>query len=186
MIYDAETGIRIMEKYLGNNIDLTTRLNHSRSVGDFSLKVARKIGERNPELGLDVQLCGFLGYVHDIGYSKDPRTHERVTIKMLKEDGVDTQTANKTMHGFEEEEDYLPRGIEGIILNYCDMSVMDGKKVELRERFDDSKRRMQSNESLEPRDREIISAKIEHAFPRFQRYERIVLTLAEVASVNDF
>src|SRR3990167_7048693 len=99
MIYNAQTGRELMQKYLCNESGIAKRLEHSMAVGDFSSKVARRIAQRNPELSLDADLCEFLGYSHDIGYSVSDGKHEVYTINLLRGEGVNPQVARKAMHG---------------------------------------------------------------------------------------
>src|SRR3990167_4189417 len=99
MIYNAQTGRELMQKYLCNESGLAKRLEHSLAVGDFSSKVARRIAQRNPELILDADLCEFLGYSHDIGYSIADGKHEIHTIDLLQMEGVEPRIARKAMHG---------------------------------------------------------------------------------------
>ena len=133
----------LMEKYLGIDQKMAKRLEHSISVGQFVAKVAKKIAFNNPELNLDVDLCEFLGYCHDIGYSMVDGKHENLTIAFLCAEGIDWKIARMAMHGqlLEQfgkkegnEELYMPRGIEGMILTYCDMSVRVGEPVSIKER----------------------------------------------------
>jgi len=99
MIYNAQTGRELMQKYLGNESGIAKRLEHSMAVGDFSSKVARRIAQRNPELSLDADLCEFLGYAHDLSYSVADGKHEVHTVEILRREGVDPTVARKAMHG---------------------------------------------------------------------------------------
>ncbi|GEM_PF-2352848 len=195
MEYNAESGKALMQKYLGNEQRLAKRLEHSIAVGDFSSKVARQITARNPELGLNADLCEFLGYSHDIGYSKADEKHEIHTIDILRTEGVDFQTARKAMHGqlaeqFGEKEGnierYLPSGIEGIILTYCDMSVRTGEPMPIRERAAEIIDRVKRNSEMPEQLKKDIEENMHKALPRFERYEQIVLALAGVKSAKDF
>lgn len=187
MIINAETGKLLMAKYLGDNQKLSKRFEHSQSVGDFVLKVARGVAQINPELNLDVDLCEFLGYCHDIGYSVADGKHEMHTITLLLSEGVDAQIARKAMHGqlleqFGKKEgdikQYVPDGIEGIILVYCDMSVRVGEPVTIWERAEEIINRIKGVPGMADDLKQEIEANMRQALPRFERYEKIVLALA--------
>ncbi len=195
MEYNAKTGREIMEKYLGREPRLSKRLEHSISVGDFSSKVSRKIAEKNPELILDVDLCEFLGYSHDIGYSVADGKHEVHTIDLLQKEGVSLQIARKAMHGqlaeqYGEKEgnikQYMPLGIEGIILTYCDMSVRTGEPIAIRERANEIIERVRAIPNMPDQLKKDIEENMYKALPRFERYEQIVLALAGVKSASEF
>lgn len=194
MKYNAQTGKELMRKYLGRP-ELTKRIEHSTAVGVFSSKVARKIAQKNPELHLDTDLCEFLGYIHDIGYSVSDEKHEVYTIDILQKEGVDPQTARKAMHGqlveqFGEKEgninQYMPKGIEGIILTYCDMSVGIGEPVTIKERATEIIERIKVNPTMSEQLKKDIEDNMHKALPRFERYEKTILTLAGVQSVKEF
>jgi len=184
-----------MEKYLGNNPGLAKRLEHSQSVGDFACKVAERVAERNPELGLDAKLIGFLGYVHDIGYSVSDAKHEVHSVNILKKEGVEDAVAGKAMHGqlaeqFGETEgnvaQYLPIGLEGMILTYSDMSVRTGEPVPMVERAAEIIARIKAVPTMPEQLKQDIETNMYKALPRFERYEKIVLALAGVQSAREF
>jgi len=195
MRYDAQAGKELMQKYLGSEPRLAKRLEHSIAVGDFSSKVARRIAHINPELGLDAELCEFLGYSHDIGYSVADGKHEVHTIELLQKEGVDAQIARKAMHGqlaeqFGEKEgnaeQYMPVGLEGIILTYCDMSVRTGEPVAIRERAAEIIERIRAAPTMPEQLKREIEENMHKALPRFERYEQIVLALAGIKSAKEF
>ncbi len=195
MEINAQTGKLLMEKYLGNNPKLAKRLEHSVSVGDFASKVAKRIAQSNPELNLNVDLCEFLGYCHDIGYSVADGKHEVFTVDILQKEGVDPQTAKMAMHGqlaeqFGEKEGnvqrFTPVGIEGIILTYCDMSVRVGEPVTIKERATEIIERIKSIPTMPEALKKDIEDNMMKALPRFERYEWIVLVLARVGSAKEF
>ena len=195
MEIDGETGKIIMKKYLGNDSKLIKRLEHSVSVGDFSSQVSRRIAQTTPELDLDIDLCDFLGYCHDIGYSVADGKHEACTVELLLKEGIDIQVARKAMHGqlaeqFGEKEgnvaQYLPMGIEGIILTYCDMSVRVGEPVTIRERAQEIIERIKSIPTMPDTLKKDIEDNMNKALPRFERYEQVVLALAGIKSVREF
>ena len=157
--------------------------------------MARKIAERNPELNIDVDLCEFLGYVHDIGYSVSAEKHEAYTVDILIRERVDYQIAKKAMHGqlveqFGEKEgnikQYEPIGIEGMILTYCDMSVKIGELVTIRERAMEIIERIQTISTISEQLRKDIEENMYKALPRFERYEQVILALAGLNSVKEF
>lgn len=195
MQYNAQTGKEIMQKYLGNDPKFETRLKHSEGVGDFMGKVARRIAKKNPELNLDVDLCDFLGYVHDIGYIVDEGLHQLYSIDLLIKEGVEESVAKKTMHGalfedFEGKDDcaskYLPQGIEGVMLTYADMSVRFGEPMPIKERAAEMFNRIASDKTMPQDVKERIKLSITKAMPRFERYEWVILILAGAGSVGEF
>lgn len=195
MKYNAKTGREIMQKYLGKEPRFAKRLEHSVGVGDFSCKVSRKIAEKNPELSLDVGLCEFLGYTHDIGYSISDGKHEIYTIDILIKEGIPIEIARKTIHGQlveqfgEKEKDiekYLPIGVEGIILTYCDMSVRVGEPVTIKERAKEIIERVRTIPTMPEQLKRDIEENMYKALPRFERYERIVLALAGIKNASEF
>lgn len=194
MNYNSQTGKELMQKYL-NTEKLAKRLEHSLAVGDFSSKVARKIAQRNYELSLDVNLCDFLGYCHDIGYSVADGKHEVFTVDILQKEGVEPQIARKAMHGqlleqfgFKEgnPEQYMPKGIEGIILTYCDMSVRTGEPVTIKERASEIIERIKGNATMSEQLKKDIENNMYKALPRFEKYEQIVLALAGIKYAKEF
>ncbi|VVB80930.1 HD domain protein [uncultured archaeon] len=195
MNYNAQTGRELMQKYLGNEPKLAKRLEHSVAVGDFSSKVARRITQRNPELSLDADLCEFLGYSHDIGYSVADGKHEVHTVDILQKEGVESQVARKAMHGQLVEQfgvkegdtaRYMPAGIEGMILTYCDMSVRTGEPVTIRERAAEIVGRIKGIPTMPEQLKKDIEENMYNALPRFERYEQAVLALAGVSSAKEF
>ncbi|HBM45597.1 MAG: hypothetical protein UT05_C0005G0027 [Parcubacteria group bacterium GW2011_GWF2_38_76] len=192
---NTQTGKLLATKYLGNNPKLATRLEHSISVGDLSSKVAKRIAQNNPELNINVDLCEFLGYCHDIGYFISPEKHEIHTIELLKKEGLDPEIAKKAMHGqlaeqFGEKEgnvrQYFPVGIEGIILTYCDMSVRIGEPVAIKERAREIIERIKTIPTIPDALKKDIEDNMIKALPRFERYEQIVLALAGLKSAKEF
>ena len=195
MKYNAQKGKELMQKFLGNEPRLAKRLEHSLAVGDFSSKVARRIAQRSPELSLDADLCEFLGYSHDIGYSVSDGKHEVYTINLLRGEGVNPQVARKAMHGqlaeqFGEKEgdtkQYMPIGIEGMILTYCDMSVRIGEPVTIRERAAEIIERVKAIQAMPYLLKKDIEENMHKALPRFERYEQAVLALAGIKSAKEF
>jgi len=195
-MYDREFGKSLLEKYLGRE-QLQKRKEHSLGVAEFAFKVALQIKKRNPELtDFDPEFVGFLGYVHDIGYSTANNKHEVHTIDILtKEEGIPYNVARMVMHGqlaeqFGEKEGdaekYLPVGLEGMILTYADMSVRTGDPTPIRHRAEEIASRIQSNPAMSAQLKQEIIDGLQKALPRFEKYERIVLALAGVRSVNDF
>ncbi len=189
-----QTGKELMTKYLGNNPKLAKRLEHSQGVGDFAYKIAQKVSSRNPELGLDSELIAFLGYSHDIGYSIADGKHEVHTVNLLEKEGYEHAIARKAMHGqlveqFSENEGnvkkYLPRGIEGMILTYADMSVRTGEPVSIKERASEIIGRIKSIPTMSEQLKTEIETNMYKALPRFERYEKVVLALTGVNSVKE-
>lgn len=196
MNYDRQTGKSLMQKYL-NTDKLQKRLEHTEGVADFAYKVANKIKSNNPELiNFDPEFVGFLAYVHDIGYSVADGKHEIHTIKILvdKED-VPKNIARFAMHGqlaeqFGEKEgnvsQYMPHGIEGMILTYADMSVRTGEPITLRERAKEIVDRINAIPTMTDELKKDIETNMYKALPRFEKYEKTVLALAGVNSAKEF
>ena len=196
MKYDCKTGNGIMRKYLGTD-DLQKRLEHSEGVAELAIKVAQRIKDNNPELTtFNPEFVGFLGYVHDIGYSVEAGKHEVHTIDILTDqESVPVEIARMAMHGqlveqFGESEgnvnQYIPHGIEGMVLTYADMSVRTGNPVPIRERADEIVKRVRGIPGMPDQLKDDIEINLYKALPRFEKYERIVLALAGVESVKDF
>lgn len=192
---NPENGKLLIEKYLGQTPQSAKRREHSLLVGNFSAKVAQRIKKINPELNLDVNLCEFLGYCHDLGYFIDPDRHELHTIDILKQEGVSVIIAQKTMHGqlleqFGEKEnkvlEYTPVDLEGIILTYCDMSIHIGIPITIDERAQEIIERVRAIPSMPENLKNDIVVNLQKALPRFKRYEKIVLALAALNSVKEF
>ncbi len=192
MAYDTSLGISMAHKYLVGSGHLETRLEHSLGVGRFALKVASRIKEVNPDIteGMDPEFSAFLGYVHDIGYSLGVAKHELHTIQILANgEKVPFDLARKAMHGPLAEQfndtSYLPAGLDGIILSYCDLSVRIGDPISIEDRYKDMFERLALMPESEEKKREVGDS-LNKALPRFKRYERLVLRLADAVSFKDF
>lgn len=193
MEYNRESGIRLMEKYLSRE-DLWEKLRHSRAMGDFAYRVADKIKLNSPEVDVNPELAAFVAYVHDIGSFVNHKMHELHTLDLLKKEEVPEDIAWKTMHGvfperYENEPEkaalYLPRGIEGIILSFADMSIRFEVPMSIEERTNEIITRMKTLPIEESR-RARIEKEIIKAMPRFKRYEKIIYALAGVSSYKEF
>jgi len=196
MIYDRQHGKELMQKYL-NTDKLQKRLEHTEGVAEFAFKVASKIKSANPELvDFNPEFVGFLGYVHDIGYSVADGKHEGHTINILLEkENIPQNIARFAMHGqiaeqFGEKEGnvskYMPHGLEGMILTYADMSVRTGEPITIRERAKEIIERVKAIPTMKEQLKKEIEDNMHKALPRFEKYEKIVLTLAGVNSAKDF
>ena len=185
----------LMKKYLSAT-SFTQRLEHSRGVGDLAFKIARKIEKENPEHSLNPELVGFLGYVHDLGYFYGAEKHEVKTHEILTGvEGFPYDIARKTMHGqlaeqYGEKErnvkQYLPVGIEGMIITYADMSVRTEQPIPIKDRAKEIIERIRGIANMPDQLKQDIEENMHKALPRFERYERIILALAGVDSVNNF
>jgi HD superfamily phosphodiesterase len=193
MEYNRELGIKLMEKYLSRE-DLWEKLRHSRAMGDFAYRIGEKIKHNSPEMGIDSELVAFVAYVHDIGSFVSHRMHELHTLDLLKNEGVPEDIALKTVHGtfperYENEPEkaklYLPRGIEGMILSFADMSIRLGEPMSVEERANEIITRMKTLPIEESR-RVKIEGEIRKALPRFFRYRDIIYSLAGVKSYKEF
>lgn len=193
MEYNRENGIKLMEKYLSRE-NLWEKLKHSKAMGEFAFKVAMRIKNNSPETEIDPELASFVAYTHDIGSFIDHRKHELHTIDLLVKEGVPENIAWKTMHGtfpetYEEDhvkaEKYLPRGIEGMILSFSDMSIRFGEPMSIDERAMEIITRMKTLPIEESR-RVRIESDIKKAMPRFKRYEKVIYALAGVSSYKEF
>jgi len=196
MEYDRQAGKDIMRKYLSTD-RLQKRLEHTEAVADFAFKVATKIKSANPELvDFDPELIGFLGYVHDIGYSVADGKHEVHTIDILvNKENIPEGVARKAMHGqlaeqFGEKEgnveQYLPIGLDGMVLTYADMSVRTGEPGTMQARAKEIIDRIKSIPSMPEQLKKDIEENMYKALPRFERYETNILALAGVNSAKEF
>lgn len=196
MKYDRILGEKILNKYLSLP-RYKPKFDHSQFVGEFAYKVAHKIKLENPELKqFDPELVGFLGYVHDIGVYIHPIGHERHTIGMLiNNENIPPNIAQMTIHGqlIEQHgkkdnkiEEYTPIGLEGMILTYADMSIKTKDPMSIEKRRDEIVQRVQGIKRLSDEIKKDIIDNLHIAMPRFKRYEKIILTLANVNSYKDF
>ncbi|MDD4878531.1 MAG: hypothetical protein PHO02_05850 [Candidatus Nanoarchaeia archaeon] len=192
MIYDRKLGRTLALKYLSEP-EFQKKLIHSFGVGEFAFLVASKIMNRHPAIGdLVPERAGFLGYVHDIGVSRCFLQHEIPSIDILVEEGVEHEIARRAMHGQMEEQygngdgRYLPVGIEGLILTYSDMSIHVLKPISIEDRADDIKQRVSNAKGITPEQKNDIIVNLDKAYPRYKRYENIVLLLSGANSFNDF
>lgn len=161
------------------------KIDHSIAVGEFCFIIASEIMELHPEFGINPDVCRFLGYVHDIGYSVRAEDHELETINLLKTKYlVDEIIAVKAMHGHlaekyaidgEINKKYLPVGLEGIILTYSDISIdPQGEDISIEGRISDILKRIKDSD-LEKKNE--IEFYLMNAYPRFKRYESIINNL---------
>lgn len=192
MIYDRRAGMAIAVKYL-SDLRFKRKLLHSFGVGEFAYRVAYKIRQNHPSLTHpDAELAGFLGYVHDIGVSRQPLQHEIPSIEMLISEGVEPSVAKMAMHGQVEEQygngdgRYLPVGIEGMILTYSDMTIHIDKPMSIEERIVDIKERVSRIKGVPDEKKEDILVNIDKAYPRYKAYERIILLISGAESFRDF
>lgn len=194
---NRESGKKLAVKYLSgfSSEYMIMKLQHAFDVGEFAYKVAARIKQRHHACHLDAELAGFLGYVHDIGRSRNNHLHELHTIDMLVEEGVDKDIARRAMHSqlveqYGEKEGnvqkYFPVGIEGMILTYADMVVKTGSPISIEERVADIVEKTRNNTEMGPEMREDIIESTSRAVPRFKRYERIIFLLAGVESAKEF
>jgi len=195
MIYDNKFGKELAQKYLGKK-EFETRLEHTRGVAEFAYLVAQKIKNNNPELiNFNPELVGFLGWTHDLGYSVDAGKHEVHSIDILiNKEGIPKNIAQKVMHGqlaeqFGTKEDnieqYLPQGIEGMILTYADMSVRTGSPISLKERAAEIIERINKIPTMSDTLKQEIANNLNNALPRFEKYESTILKLANVSSADE-
>jgi HD superfamily phosphodiesterase len=194
MQLNCDNGKELMTRYLAGE-RLQTRLIHSIGVGDLAYKIALRVAEMNPELGLDPEFVGFFGYSHDIGYSIQDGKHEVFTVELLVNEGLPQEIARYAMHGqlaeqFGEKEgnvsQYMPVGIEGMILTYADMSFRTGEPVSMEERAKEIVTRIKGIPTMPAELKADIEANLYKALPRFQRYERTLLTMGGVNSITEF
>ena len=192
--YDREFGRSLMEKYLGEEKQ-KRKYEHSKQMGEFTYKVALRIKERNPELNIGPEFVGFLGYVHDIGFFRDAKMHELHTIDLLiDEEYVPLRLAQKAMHGqlieqYGEKDgrtkEYTPKGVEGMILTYADMTINTGPMA-IDDRAAEIIGKVKGSDFLSEELRQDIVNGMHKALPRFHRYEQVVLALAGAESFADF
>ena len=187
-------GRELAFKYLGTD-DFKDRLDHTEGVAEFAYRVAHRVKSNNPELvDFDPEFVGFLGYAHDLGYSVETKKHEVHTIEILVREGISEDVARRAMHGqlveqFGEQEgnvdQYMPIGLDGMVLTYADMSVRKGDPVPVRERAAEIVSRVQGFKISDDVKQDIID-NLDKALPRFERYERNILALAGVNTVGEF
>lgn len=194
MTFDRAHGRYILFRYLGD-VECRARYDHSIGVGDFASAVADRIKRRHPELVLEPEFIRFLGYAHDIGYKVADAKHEVHTVELLKHEGLPLSIARMAMHGQLVEqfgskegnvEQYLPVGLEGMILTFSDMSVRTGGIIPMEERAAEIVARIVANPAMPAELKQDIIANLHAALPRFRRYEGIVLALVGASSVTDF
>jgi len=194
ILFNRFYGIKILDKYVDKN---DKKYVHSLGVANFAKRVAERIRHKNPEIkNLDSQLVEFLGLVHDIGNSVHYRMHELHTIDLLiKNEYVPENIAWMTIHGqipeqygrkFGNPKNFYPKGLEGMILTYADMSVNTGHPMYMEERVDDIIERANLLQNVPEEYKNGIITGINKAMPRFQRYEKIIFELAGVGSYKHF
>ena len=190
--YNAQTGMVLAQKHLKKD-----RLKHSIGVGNFAHTVAYAIADENPELelaGFDPDMIAFLGFTHDIGYAENSFKHECHSITSLLEEGTDPNIAHQVMHGqlleqFGPQEGvfdgYCPRGLAGMILTYADMHVRF-EPEQMENRRDEILDRVREHQKIPESIKAGIIKGMNDAFPRFERYRRVVHTLGNVDSFQGF
>lgn len=187
MKYNRKTGLEILNKYLENN---SRKFTHSVDVGNCSYMFADILSEKHPELGLDKELVGFLGYTHDIGQSITSAKHELKTIELLIREGVPIEIAIKAMHGqlleqFAKDPHnilYLPVGYEGKILTVADMSVdpRDGI-ISVEDRAERIKSWVRANPKMSDTLKDDFCNGMNAALPRFQQYRDELFELMDMS-----
>lgn len=176
MDYNRESGLELLKKYLGSD---ERKFTHSIDVGNCSYMFADVLSARQPDLGVDKDLVGFLGYTHDIGQSVTPAKHELKTIELLVKEGVPLEVAFKSMHGqlleqFGQDPHsnlYVPVGYEGKIITVADMSVdpNDGV-IAVEDRAERIKSGIAGIPKMPQTLKDAICNGMEVALPRFQQY----------------
>jgi hypothetical protein len=192
-MYDRQKGAIIRDKYLAKDGD---RRVHSQRVGDLCYKIATKILDIHPEYTfINPELAGFLGHVHDIGYSLVDYQHEIMTVHILRDwEGIPDKIARMTMHGqlyaalrgkVRDLDPYILMGWEGMILNYADMSVWTGEPISLEKRASNIISKIKGNPVLSKSRKGVICYYLGIAMRDFLRLEAIILKSAKVRSVKD-
>jgi hypothetical protein len=175
--YNRFYGKLMLDKY---PLGLENKYLHSIAMGELCYKIASKIIEKNPEMKIDPELCGFIGYVHDLGFHISPKKHEYITQDILRREHVPKKIIDMTMHG-----KYEPVGIEGMILVYADMSVNSGDLMTIEARAADIVARTKDF-PIDEEHKERIKQSVIRDIPRFKRYEANVLALTGAKSIFDF
>lgn len=177
------------------------KISHCKAVGDMCYELASNILYSNPELKSDINpdICRFIGYVHDIGYSVNPNDHEIESMNILTTKYfIGDRLASKVIHGHLAEKyaidgrlntNYLPVGLEGIILTYCDVSVITNDDDEISEisiegRLGDIIKRVKDSD-LDELTKSEVEQSIIKAYPRFKRYENIIFDLLSFEIFED-
>lgn len=183
---NRDKGRKLAENYLLSS-NLQNKFTHCVKVGDRAYQTALRIKEKNPGLtDLDPEFVGFLGYVHDIGCFVPGKwdRHELETVRILKEEGITPEIADMAMHGwlyerFDRRQQYLPVGLEGVILSYADMTVNMTGPVSIEERAQEIEQRLSTLHLKSALEKEIKRSMCV-ALPRFKAYERFIQQLQEV------
>jgi fatty-acyl-CoA synthase len=192
--YNRKYGKELVDKYLKNSdLDLLASdlklLDHSYKAGELCYELALQIQTKNPEFAriIDPECVGFLGYVHNIGYSIQNESHELHTVYLLtKKENVPEWIALKTKHGYlvekyadkvdREWKDYYPVGLEGILLTYIDFSLRKGDIIPVKDRATEILNYIQKT-NKDPKAIANISENLQKALPRYQYYETLINNL---------
>jgi predicted hydrolase (HD superfamily) len=188
MQYNREAGMSLLKKYLAND---AKKFCHSVDVGNCAFMFAEILSQKHPELGIDKDIVGFLGYAHDIGQAKTQAKHEVITIQLLTEEGIPRDIARKTMHGqlyeqfgheVEDSAIYLPSGVEGKIITVVDMSVdpKDGI-ISIEDRAKRIKAGIMNIPNMPGELKERICACMDAALPRFKEYRDDLFSLMDLS-----
>jgi hypothetical protein len=191
MEYNRETGTALMNKHLVGD-RFSQKIGHSIAVGELCYLTTVAIIIAHPQMDwLDPDFCGFLGTVHDIGYSIVAEKHEAKTVELLKAEGIPCGIAAYAMHGqlyeqFGDQETnparYLPQGIEGRILVFSDMCVGRKGIMTVQERADELISALSTSSSKREQE---VAQYLKLALPRFQRYEKQILDMANKKSAQE-
>jgi putative nucleotidyltransferase with HDIG domain len=151
-------------------------VNHCQGAAAFALKLATRIAERHPGLGVRPEPVRVAALLHDIGRVR-PGDHEHNSVAMLEEMG-ETELASLVLHGvlyetsiLEDREDptLLPRTVEQKIVSYADVRFGQ-EPLSLRERIEDAIERKRHHPP--------VARAIAHSIERFEALERELLDLA--------
>ena len=203
MIYNRQLGKAIAEEYFSSLL-FDPLLINAAEIGQLGYELALLVQEHSPELGIKPEFVGFLGYVRDIGYIvKDTSEKHLVRHKheirsmnyLVEQEEISRNAARYVMHGVLPElfagkerylEMYLPLGIEGIILTYLDLCCEKGKITPIKKRIEEMTAPAKEGKTkLSQQELEYLSA-LASALPRFQHYEKILLTLTKTERVEEW
>ncbi|MFW6286698.1 MAG: HD domain-containing protein [Candidatus Sumerlaeota bacterium] len=149
---------------------------HCKGVSRFADQLARRIAERNPDLGVDPEKVRVAALLHDIGRAR-PGDHEHNSVEMLREMGH-PELADIVLHGvlyessiLEDREDpsLLPETIEQKIVTYSDLRFAQ-EPLTLRERIEDAVERKKHHPP--------IAEAIARSIRRFEHLETELMALA--------
>lgn len=170
-----EQAIALMKRYkLDEGV-----IGHGKGVADIAFRLAVRIKERNPHLGINPHNVKIAALMHDIGKSM-PGKHELNSVEIFKNEGLG-DIAYLALHGGayelsivegKEDKSLLPKTIENKIIDYAD-NRFNLKPVTIKERFEELRARRKDDEKM--------MKILDLAEPRMLENEKDILHLAGYA-----